>query len=322
MNCFFKKNNEMDLNELKVFCRVAELASFTRAAEELGMAKGRVSTLVQALEAEVGGRLLQRTTRSVRLTPDGEAFLARCKELLTEADQLQGMFRPAAGALRGKVRIDMPGMFAQELVMPHLQSLLAEHPLLDLGISVNDRRIDMVREGFDALVRIGPLPDSDMVARPMGVMAMCNVASPAYLRRQGTPRTPADLADHRIVHYAANLRSDGAAFRYEVDGVVREVPMRAALSVNSSTFMQAGCLNGLGIMQVALPTNRRLIDSGELVEVLPEFRPPPMQVSLMVPQRRHIAPRAEAVFNWLMQITRPVMLEGAHAQARRSFVAD
>lgn len=312
MNCFVKKNNGMDLNELRIFSRVAELASFTKAAEELGMAKGRVSTLVQALEAEVGGRLLQRTTRSVRLTPDGEAFLARCKELLTEADQLQGMFRPAAGALRGKVRIDMPGMFAQELVMPHLQSLLAEHPLLDLGISVNDRRIDMVREGFDALVRIGPLPDSDMVARPVGAMAMCNLASPGYLRRHGTPRTLADLADHRIVHYAANLRSDGAAFRYEADGVVRTVPMRAALSVNSSTFLQAGCLNGLGIMQVAVPTNRRLIDSGELVEVLSEFRPPPMQVSLMVPQRRHIAPRAEAVFNWIMQITRPAMLDGAN----------
>lgn len=310
MNCFVKKNNRMDLSELRVFCRVAELASFTRAAEELGLAKGRVSTLVQALEAEVGGRLLQRTTRSVRLTPDGEAFLARCRELLTEADQLQGMFRPAAGALRGKVRIDMPGMFAQELVMPHLQSLLAEHPLLDLGISVNDRRIDMVREGFDALVRIGPLPDSDMVARPLGAMAMCNVASPAYLRRHGMPRTLADLAGHRIVHYSASLRSDGAAFRYVADGAVREVPMRAALSVNSSTFMQAGCLNGLGIMQVALPTNRRLIDSGELVEVLPEFRAPPMQVSLMVPQRRHIAPRAEVVFNWLMQITRPAMVEG------------
>ena len=162
----------------------------------------------------------------------------------------------------------------------------------------------MVREGFDALVRIGPLPDSDMVARPMGAMAMCNLASPAYLRRHGTPRTLADLADHRIVHYAANLRSDGAAFRYDVGGVVREVPMRAALSVNSSTFMQ-----------VALPTNRRLIDSGALVEVLPEFRPPPMQVSLMVPQRRHIAPRAEVVFNWIMQITRPAMLDGANDQS-------
>lgn len=299
----------MDLNELRVFCRVAELASFTRAAEQLSMAKGRVSTVVRALEAEVGGRLLQRTTRSVRLTPDGEVFLLRCKELLTEADQLQGMFRPAAGALRGRVRIDMPSLFAQELVMPHLPALLSAHPLLDLGISTNDRRVDMVREGFDALVRIGPLPDSDLVARPLGMMVMCNLASPVYLRQHGTPLSLADLARHRLVHYAGNLRSEGAALRCEVDGAVRAVPMRSALSVNSSAFMQAACVNGLGIMQAALPTNRRLIDSGELVEVLPAFRAPPMQVSLVVPHRRHLAPRVEEVFNWLARITRPSMLD-------------
>ncbi|HWW72944.1 MAG TPA: LysR family transcriptional regulator [Duganella sp.] len=299
----------MDLIELRVFCRVAELASFTKAAEQLNMAKGRVSTVVRALEAEVGGRLLQRTTRSVRLTPDGEVFLVRCKELLTEAEQLQGMFRPAAGEMRGRVRIDMPCMFAQELVMPHLPALLSAHPLLDLGISTNDRRVDMVREGFDALIRIGPLPDSDLVARPLGMMAMCNLASPAYLRRHGTPLSLADLAHHRLVNYAGNLRSEGAALRCEVDGAVRAVPMRSALSVNSSVFMQAACVNGLGIMQAALPTNRRLIDSGELVEVLPAFRPPPTQVSLVVPHRRHLAPRVEVVFNWLAGITRPAMLE-------------
>lgn len=299
----------MDLSELRVFCRVAELASFTKAAEQLNMAKGRVSTVVRALEAEVGGRLLQRTTRSVRLTPDGEVFLVRCKELLTEADQLQGMFRPAAGDMRGRVRIDMPSMFAQELVMPHLPALLSDHPLLDLGISTNDRRVDMVREGFDALIRIGPLPDSDLVARPLGMMTMCSLASPAYLRRHGIPLSLADLAGHRVVNYAGNLRSEGAAFRCEVDGAVRAVPMRSALSVNSSVYMQAACVNGLGIMQAALPTNRRLIDSGELVEVLPAFRPPPTQVSLVVPHRRHLAPRVEVVFNWLARITRPAMLE-------------
>ncbi len=299
----------MDLNELRVFCRVAELASFTKAADQLSMAKGRVSTVVQALEAEVGGRLLQRTTRSVRLTPDGEVFLVRCKELLTEADQLQGMFRPAAGALRGRVRVDMPSMFALELVMPHLPALLSAHPLLDLGISTNDRRVDMVREGFDALIRIGPLPDSELVARPLGRMAMCNLASPEYLRRHGTPRSLADLAGHRIVHYSADLRSEGAALRCEVDGVVRAVPMRSALSVNSSAFMQAACINGLGIMQAAMPTNRRLIDSGALVEVLPAFRAPPTQVSLVVPHRRHISPRVEVVFNWIARITRSCMLE-------------
>jgi DNA-binding transcriptional LysR family regulator len=301
----------MDLSDLRIFCRVAELASFTKAAEQLSMAKGRVSTVVRSLEAEVGGRLLQRTTRSVRLTPDGEIFLERCKELLVESDQLQGMFRPIAGELRGRVRIDMPGLFAQELVMPKLPELLSAHPQLDLGISINDRRVDMVQEGVDCLVRLGPLPDSDLVARTIGMMRMCNLASPAYLRQYGVPRSLDDLAHHRIIHYASNLRNEDAVWRYNLNGAVRVVPMRSALAVNSGSFLQAACLNGVGIMQLTIPTNQRLIDSGELVEVLPEFSAPPIQVSLLLPHRRHIAPRVEAVLNWIIQVTRPHMLERA-----------
>ncbi|WP_227012146.1 LysR family transcriptional regulator [Duganella sp. FT27W] len=297
----------MDLSELRIFCRVAELGSFTRAAEQLGMAKGRVSTVVQALEGKVGGRLLQRTTRSVRLTPEGELFLVRCKELLTDAEQLQGMFQLAGGEIRGRVRIDMPNLFAQEMVMPHLPALLAAHPLLDLGISTNDRRVDMVREGFDALIRLGPLPDSDLVARPLGSLVMGNFASPAYLARHGIPHTPADLASHRLVYYANNLRNEEAALLCMVDGAPQAVPMRSALAVNNSAFMQAACLHGLGIMPGALPTNRRLIESGQLVEVLPAFRLPPLPVTLLLPQRRHLAPRVDMVLNWIARVIRPSM---------------
>ncbi|MEO7496315.1 MAG: LysR family transcriptional regulator [Massilia sp.] len=299
------------MNELRIFCRVADLASFTKAAEHLNMAKGRVSTVVQLLEKEVGSRLLQRTTRSVRLTPDGEIFLARCKELLRESDQLQGMFRPVAGDLRGSVRIDMPGLFAQALILPHLPELLSLHPQLELGISINDRRVDMVREGVDGLVRIGRLPDSDLVARAIGTMKMCNLASPAYLSQYGVPHSLDDLVHHRLLHYASNLRNEDAVLRYVLDGVVRTAPMRSALTVNSGVFLQAACLNGLGIMQMSVPTCQRLIDSGELIEVLPEFTPPPLEVSLLFPHRRHVPPRVEAVLNWIIQLTRPCMLECA-----------
>lgn len=299
----------MDLSELRIFCRVAELGSFTRAAEQLGMAKGRVSTVVQTLESKVGGRLLQRTTRSVRLTPEGELFLVRCKELLTDAEQLQGMFQLAGGEIRGRVRIDMPNLFAQEMLMPHLLALLAAHPQLDLGISTNDRRVDMVREGFDALIRLGALPDSDLVARPLGSLAMGNLASPAYLAAHGTPHTLADLAGHRLVYYANNLRNEEASLHCMVDGVPQAVPMRSALAVNNSAFMQAACLHGLGIMQGALATNRRLIESGQLVEVLPASRLPPVPVTLLLPQRRHLAPRVEMVLNWIARVIRPSMQE-------------
>ena len=160
----------MDLHELRIFATVAELASFSRAAEQLGLAKGRVSTAVQQLEAQVGTRLLQRTTRSVRLTPDGERFLDRCKELLTEAEQLQAMFQPASTGLTGRLRIDLPNRLARDLVLPRLPEFLAAHPLLEIGISTTDRRVDLVHEGFDCVLRVGALVDSDLVARPLGLL--------------------------------------------------------------------------------------------------------------------------------------------------------
>ena len=194
-------------------------------------------------------------------------------------------------------------------MLPKLPELLATHPQLKLGISINDRWVDIVREGVDCLVRIGPLPDSDLVARTIGMMKMCNLASPAYLRQYGVPLLPGDLAHHRIIHYANNLRNEDAVFRYVHDSALRTVPMRSALVVNGGTILQMACLKGLGIMQMSAPTCQRLIDSGELIEVLPEFRPPPLQISLLLPHRRHIAPRVEAVLNWIIQVTRPHTLD-------------
>lgn len=294
----------MDLNDLQIFCRVAELASFTKAAEQLGMVKGRVSTIVKSLEADVGTRLLQRTTRNVRLTPDGEAFLQRCKGLLLESDQVQNMFRPLSGDLRGTVRIDMPGLFAQELVLPKLPELLTAHPQLDLAISINDRRVDIVREGVDGLIRIGPLPDSEMVIRPIGRMNTCNLASPSYIRQYGMPSSIEELSHHRIIHYANNLHQEGAYFRYLSEGAVRAIPMRSALTVNSGSFLQAACLNGLGIIQISRPTNQRYIERGDLVEVLPEFSGPLIPAAVLLPHRRHIAPRVDAVLNWIIKVSR------------------
>ncbi|MES1162685.1 MAG: LysR substrate-binding domain-containing protein, partial [Rhizobacter sp.] len=191
----------MDLHELRIFATVAELASFSRAAEQLGLAKGRVSTAVQQLEAQVGTRLLQRTTRSVRLTPDGERFLDRCKELLTEAEQLEAMFRPAATGLTGRLRIDLPTRLARDIVLPKLPEFLAAHPLLEVGVSTTDRRVDLVHEGFDCVLRVGALVDSELVARPLGFLRMRNVASPAYLRARGTPKSPGELFSHNCITY-------------------------------------------------------------------------------------------------------------------------
>jgi DNA-binding transcriptional LysR family regulator len=295
----------MEFDELRIFARVAELGSFTQAAEQLGVVKSRVSTAVLQLEARVGARLLQRTTRRVRLTPDGEVFLARCKELLADAEQLQAMFQPVASGLKGRLRIDLPNKLASDLIIPRLPEFLAAHPLLEVGISTTDRRVDLVQEGFDCVLRVGPLVDAELVARPLGVLAMCNVASPAYLRTHGTPVTLADLAGHRIVHYAAKLGTQGAGFEYEEGGVSRVLPMRSTVVVNGTDAYQAACLAGLGLIQAPRLGAQRLIDQGLLVEVLPQFAAAPMPVSLLYPHRRQVAPRVQAVLNWIAQVVEP-----------------
>lgn len=299
----------MELQEIRVFAQVAELGSFTRAADRLGMAKGRVSATVQALEAKLGARLLHRTTRQVRLTQDGEEFLARAKELLGEAEQVQSMFQPAAAGLRGRLRIDLPNTFAREVVIPRLPEFLAAHPMLEVAINTTDQRVDVVREGFDCVLRIGRLADSNLVARPLGALRMCNVASPAYLRAHGTPRTLADLAAHHIVHYAASLGSQGAGWEYQQGGQVRMQPMRSAITVNSTDAYQAACLAGLGLIQAPVRGTRALVAAGLLVEVLPAFVPAPMTVSLLYPHRRHLPGRVQAMLQWLAGVIAPELAE-------------
>ncbi len=304
-----QNNSGFDFEAMRIFVRVAELSSFTQAAEQLGLAKGRTSTAVQALEARLGTRLLQRTTRRVHLTPDGEQFLERCKELLADAEALQTLFQPAATGLRGRLRIDLPHTLARELVIPRLPEFLAAHPLLEVGISTSDRRVNLVEEGFDCVVRVGVLQDAELVARPLGQMAMCNVASPAYLKAHGVPRSLEDLRNgsHRVVHYAAKLGTQNAGWEYLEDGQPRLLGMRSAIVVNGTDAYQAACLAGLGLIQAPALGTRRLVEAGLLVEVLPGYSAPAMPVSLLYPHRRHLAPRAQAMLAWLEQVVKPYL---------------
>ncbi|MFZ5526278.1 MAG: LysR family transcriptional regulator [Pseudomonadota bacterium] len=296
----------MDFDKLRTFVRVAELASFTRAADQLGMAKGRVSDAVNRLEADLGTRLLQRTTRSVHLTQDGLQFLERAKELLQEADELQAMFQPAGSGLKGRLRIDLSHALARDVVLPRLPEFLAAHPQLEVGISTTDRRVDLVREGFDCVMRVGTLTDSDLVVRRLGELPQINVASPAYLARHGTPRTLDDLAAHQVVHYDGKLGLQGAAWEYtDKGGAPRRLPMRASVVVNGTDAYHAACLAGLGMIQAPLLGMRRHVEAGTLVPVMPALTAPPLPVSLLYAHRRQVPPRVRAVLDWLTQVVSP-----------------
>lgn len=297
----------MITDELRIFSKVAELASFSRAADQLGLTRARVSVAVQQLEERLGTRLLQRTTRSVRLTEDGARFLDRCKDYLAEGEQLATMFRSNIGGLTGRLRIDLPATVARDLVIPRLPEFLGQHPALEIGISTTDRRVDLVNEGFDCVLRVGVLGDSELVARPLGFMRMANAASPAYLQAHGTPQTLADLAQHRIVHFAQTLSPNDAGWEYfdAAQGRYRMQPMRSIVTVNGTDAYNAAAVAGLGLIQAPIGGLLPCFAAGSLVQVMPAFTARAMPVSLVYVNRRHLAPRVLAVMNWLTEILAP-----------------
>ncbi|EGI77580.1 LysR family transcriptional regulator [Hylemonella gracilis] len=288
--------------QLQIYTRVAELASFTQAADSLGLPKASVSQAVQQLEASLGTRLLHRTTRRVQTTQDGQVFYERCKELLAQLDDAQSLFRRGGEAVRGRLRVDMPSGVARQQVLPRLGEFLALHPELELELSSTDRRVDLVREGFDCVLRIGTLDDSALVARPLGYMVQLNCASPAYLAQHGTPQTLEDLAKHRLVHYLPTLGGRPVGWEYVEQGDVRNLPMAGALTVNDTAAYSAACMAGLGLIQAPAIGTRPLIEQGLLVEVLPQWRAPAMPVSLVYANRRQLPRRTQVFMNWLAEV--------------------
>ena len=294
------------LEQLNAFCQVAELGSFTQAADRLAWPKGKVSTAVQALENHLGTRLLHRTTRKVQLTQDGLAFHERCRDLLADIDELQALFQRSAPELRGRVRLDMSTGIARPMVIPRLPEFLQRHPRIEVEISSTDRRVDVVREGFDCVLRAGPVLDSGLIARPLGCFRMVNCASPAYLARHGTPQSPEDLANHQLVHYVPvfGARPDG----FEVaqpEGRPRRIAMPGGVTVNNAEAYQAACLAGLGLIQAPEHGVGELLATGRLVEVLPAHRAPSLPVHLLYANRRHLPQRVRALMDWLAEAMAP-----------------
>lgn len=293
------------LDAMRIYVRVADLASFTRAAESLGLPKTSVSAAVQQLEAQLGTRLLHRTTRRVEMTQDGRLFRERCLDLLADMDELETLFRQTPQTLRGRLRVDLPLGLARRVVIPALPDFLQAHPELEVELSSTDRRVDLVREGFDCVLRVGTLGDSSLVARPLGRLPQLNAASPDYIARHGQPQTLADLDQHRLVHYAGSFGNRVPGFEYQEQGETRFRDMPGALTVNNSEAYQAACLAGLGIIQAPAIGLQPLLAAGKVVEVLPDFPAAPMPVSLLYAHRRHLPQRVKVLMDWLAQQLAP-----------------
>lgn len=192
--CEQQSVKEMDkIHAMQLFIKVAELESFSRAADFFALPKGSVSRQIQALEHQLGTQLLQRTTRRVKLTPEGMTYYQRAKDVLSNLSELDGLFQQDATSISGKLRIDIPPGIAKSLLLPRLSEFLYLHPGIELELSSHDRPVDILHDGFDCVIRTGALPEDGVIARPLGKLTMVNCASPHYLTRFGYPQSPDDL---------------------------------------------------------------------------------------------------------------------------------
>lgn len=289
------------IHAMQVFVRVAELQSFTRAADSMGLPKGSLSRQLQSLENAMGVRLLHRTTRRVQLTQDGLIYYERCRDVLATLDEMDSLFQHDPATLSGKLRVDMPISMACDYILPLLPDFMQHYPGIELELSSSDRRVDVVREGFDCVVRVGVLESSGLIARPLGKLTLINCASPDYLARFGTPTTPDDLVSHAMVHYSQQIGVQPTGFEYFDGKNSHYIQTGGTVTVNSTETYRAACLAGLGIIQVPERGVKQALTERKLVEILPHFRAEPMPVSLIYPHRRNLTRRVQVFMEWLTQ---------------------
>ncbi len=294
------------LDQYRVFTQVAEMGSFIKAAHALELPRASVSAAIQQLESNMSTRLLHRTTRQVRLTADGAQLLERVRLLLADAEDIDQLFHTSQRKISGRLHVDVPSRIARRLIAPALPSLFRRYPRLQLELGSTDRVIDLVQEGVDCAVRIGTLHDSSLVVRPLGRIALINCAAPDYLREHGVPASPDDLTQaHWSVGYASASTGRELPWEYLAAGSERLVSVPSRVIVNNAESYIACCSSGMGLIQIPRFYVQHLLDKGELMEIMPEFRAAPMPVSLVYPHRRQRSRRLNAFIEWFETLMRP-----------------
>lgn len=286
--------------EMQVFIRIAERGSFTRASDDLQIPRATVTNLVKRMEERIGTRLLERTTRTVRLTHDGEAFYRRCVRLVADLEEAEGSFRNVAP--KGLLRVNVQGTLAKHFVVPALPDFVAQYPGIELHIGEDDRLVDLVREGVDCVLRAGTLQDSSMVGRRVASMNQVTVASPAYLAQFGEPATLQALEAHRAVNYISSGSGRALPMEFTVDGQVIEILLPSIVSVTGADLYTGAAVAGLGMVQVPQYRVAAELAAGTLKVVLGDFPPPPMLVSVLYPQNRQLSSRVRVFAQWLRDI--------------------
>jgi len=291
----------VSLDQIASFVAAARHASFAGAARELGLSPSAVAKNVARLESHLGVRLFHRTTRRVSLTPDGEDLQLRCRRILEDVESLETEGAAGRSGPRGTLCIDMPSVYGRQVILPILATLMARHPELRVDARFSDHVVDIVSEGLDAAVRIGPLADSRLVGRAFDQQIMWTCGSPTYLRRHGTPKTPNELSAHACLLFRLPSSGRDRPWQFRTGRRDLSILPEGSVRLGDGEALVQMATAGLGLIQIPSYIAEVHVRRGQLVEILQKYRPAPLPISLVYPTARHVPPRVRALADALAE---------------------
>ena len=291
------------IQAMRIFVRVVEAGTFTRAADSLSLPKATVTKHVQALEARLRVKLLNRTTRRVTVTADGAAYYDRTVRLLTDLDDIEASMTNARANPRGRLRIDVGTSVAQLLIIPHLAEFHARYPDIQVDLGVSDRTVDLIGDNVDCVIRGGELSDQSLVARRIGNLEFITAAAPAYLERKGTPTHPLEIEEkHASVIYFSPQSGRHYPLEFRRGDESIDITGPYQLSVNEANAYVTSIVAGLGIGQITSWQAQRYLASGALVQLLPDWTQPLLPVYVVYPPNRHLSAKVRAFVDWAAEL--------------------
>ena len=290
----------VDLNGYAVYAKVVELGGFTAAADALGLSKSMVSRQVATLEDELGVRLLNRTTRRISVTEVGGVVFERAQRIVAEAAEAANEATCVEGAVRGLLRVNAPMSFGIRQLGPVMPEFLARYPDLNVDLTLNDRRVDLIEEGFDVSLRVSALTDSSLIARQLAPVERYLVGAPAYFEKHGMPKHPADVADHDFLLYTLLARPNLLEME-NAAGERQQVQLKGKFLCNNADAMEGILLAGGGITLSPDFICHQALASGALVRILPDWFVPPLTLHVIYPHARHLAAKVRAFVDFTVE---------------------
>jgi LysR family transcriptional regulator for bpeEF and oprC len=287
------------LQAMEVFARIVETGGVTRAADSLGLPKATATTLIQRLEANLGVKLLNRTTRRVSVTPDGAAYYERCVAILAQVRETEESLTQQHTAPRGRLRVNVPTLMARSVFVPALPLFFTRYPEIELALACSERHVDLIEEGIDCAIWSGEIEDSSVVARRVGFLYFATCAAPSYIAAHGQPTHPDELAQHQCINHFSPRTGKVFDWVFSKNEARVQTSLRGHIALEDENSYVAAAEAGLGIAQIPAFVLKEAMERRALELVLGDWFPEPAPLYVVYPQNRHLSSKVRVFVDWV-----------------------